>query len=222
MGYKSISVIVYVTIFMHANFYSRVARDYARSFRRPQAEFERVDRFLRAPSLPRRPMVLDAGCGIGDVAAHIAQKRLLTVAIDAAPEMITFARERWPGCRTGVNPLFFPRSIETFKPGVTFDAALALYSLIHIPPKEMPLMLQHLKRLLQLGGRLLLAFHEGRGKCSVQPPFSPEPIGIHCWTEKRLAPMLRRAGFEVTGADRRPPAETEIQVPHLYMSAVRN
>jgi SAM-dependent methyltransferase len=138
--------------------YDAAAAPYAERFDH-ELEHKPLDRALLAAfaaSLPPGSPVLDAGCGPGHVAAHLAALGLRPTGLDLSPRMIEQARVRHPGIE------FEPGSMLAIPHhNGALAAVVAFYSIIHLTPDELQTALQEFHRVLRPGGQLLLAVHVG-------------------------------------------------------------
>ncbi len=100
--------------------------------------------------------VLDVGCGPGHGTAFLAAHGAQVRGLDLSPSMIEIARARVPGCEFEVGDL---RALP-YGPGA-LGAVVAMYSLVHLPPRELGPALVELARVLAPGGLLLIALHAG-------------------------------------------------------------
>lgn len=110
------------------------------------AWLEEIDRLL-----PDRGTVLDLGCGSGvPVARALAAAGHRVTGIDISEAQIRRARNQVPEAE-------FVRVDATAArfDDASFDAVVALYSLIHVPTAEQPPLLRSIARWLRPGGRLL-------------------------------------------------------------------
>lgn len=134
--------------------------------------------------------VLDAGCGPGHWTALLHARGLEAEGLDLVPEFVTAARRRFPGVpfRTG----------SLREPGAdgSLGGILAWYSLIHLPPVELPEVLAGFARALRPGGGLLVGFFEG----APQREFAHAvlPAWFHPLASMRTA--VADAGFEIVEA----------------------
>ena len=91
--------------------------------------------------------ILDAGCGAGDLSVELARRGADVVGIDLSPEIIRFATDRVPAFDGSGRVTFC--SGDMLAPDLgTFDAAIAMDSLIHYPPTNV------LDALARLAGRV--------------------------------------------------------------------
>lgn len=117
------------------------------------------DRALLAALLEQagpRAAVADLGCGPGHVTAWLAAHGARAVGIDLSPAMVGLAKSRHPGAEFRVGDLLALPAADG-----EFAAAVALYSIIHLPEAEIDPALGEMCRVLRPGGALLVAFHVG-------------------------------------------------------------
>lgn len=95
----------------------------------------------------------DLGCGPGYATAYLHRVGLDVFGVDLSVEMIVLARRSHPGLRFEVGTL---TALDL--PDRALSGALCRYSLIHIPPAELPAVLGEVHRVLPPGGHLLLGF----------------------------------------------------------------
>ena len=135
--------------------------------------------------------VLDVGCGTGALAMEAARRvgpSGEVVGIDPAPRQI--ARARAQAARRNVAVDFRPGVIERLEFGdASFDAALSMWMLHHLPDDLKTLGLAEIARVLKPDGRLVIVDgehprHGGRGRLGVGH------VGID-----QVRELLRQAGF---------------------------
>jgi len=177
--------------------------------------------------------LLDAGCGPGLWTAFLAHPesdpddpesgpadpdRVAgrdVVGIDVSAAFLAAARERHPALRfetASMRELPFPDG--------SFGGILAWYSLIHVPPSELPVVLAELARVLADGGRILIGYFDGEPG----EPFAHAVAPAYYWSADALTPLLKDAGFAVTHAERRerePGAAGSVR-PHGALIAARS
>ena len=122
------------------------------------------ERFIDLARLAAGNAVLDVGCGTGTLAIastrHVAPTGVVC-GIDASPAMISRARRK--ATRAGVDVDFRIAAAESLPfPDNRFDVVLSTLMLHHLPRKTRQQGAREIKRVLQLGGRVL-AVDFGRG-----------------------------------------------------------
>ena len=83
---------------------------------------------------PEDGLVVDVGCGLGQVMAFLAERGLTTIGIDPSEQMLARATREFPH-------LTFVRgdaSLDQLDHNFPIAGILARFSLIHIPPEEVP------------------------------------------------------------------------------------
>jgi ubiquinone/menaquinone biosynthesis C-methylase UbiE len=107
--------------------YNRIFRQYD-SYYGISMNRRELGEFLKL--LPKESKVLDIGCGSGRVTKFLVDHDLNVVGIDISRNMLKLAKQKVPKAkfrRLDMRNLDFLRE--------SFDAALALYSIIHVPRK---------------------------------------------------------------------------------------
>ena len=142
--------------------------------------------------------MIDAGCGPGHWTNYLHQGGAAIEGIDLVPEFINNARARFPDV---------PFRVGSFRQmdfsDKTLKGVLAWYSLIHIPPDEVPQALDEFARVLVPGGRLLIGFFDG----SPGSPFHHAVTTAYYWSIGEMAHLLGNAGFDVLAVETRQDAE---------------
>ncbi len=122
----------------------------------PAALRKMEDRLGEELSLPEDSLVLDAGCGMGDVASHLATKNHLKVeGIDILDFNIEEANKRIAkrGLTGKVSVQLMDYSKLDF-PDECFDGAYTMETLVHAPSAET--VLSEFYRVLKPGGKLVM------------------------------------------------------------------
>ena len=143
-----------------------------------------------AALLPVHARVLALGCGDGSKISRLAD-RFDVVGVDVSERQLHRAREAVPAA-TLVHADF--TDLEC--PAQSFDAATALYSIVHTPREEHAALLGRIRRWLKPGGHLLLSMSHVGGPGRVEDWLGVEMFfsGFDAETNCRL---VREAGFEV-------------------------
>lgn len=138
--------------------------------------------------------VVDAGCGPGHWTQLLHESGVDIVGIDMVAEFIETARVRFPTPTFEVGD-FTSLPIEDGALG----GILAWYSTIHVPPEEMPAVLDEFARCLQPGGSLLLGFFSGGHIEKFNHAITP----AYFWPPDELREELSRKGLAVLRTDSR-------------------
>ena len=179
-------------------------------------EFDRaiVDAALSA--VPRDAVVLDVGCGPGQVSQRALAAGAAAVGIDLTPAMLAVARRRAPTVPlTCGNLLALP-----YRPD-SAAAIIAWFSLHNLPRRLMPSALMEIRRVLRLGGVAVIATHGGKGEEVIQQTSGDrsEIVTITYYGGDELFALAAAHGFTPAELRERPPLDHEHQVPKLYLSA---
>jgi gluconolactonase len=170
-----------------------------------------------AAGVKGRGRVADLGCGPGHVARHLAARGVATVGIDLSPSMIATARRLSPGLEFLVGDFF-----RLDLPDGALAGIVAFYSLIHCARTELSRALAEIHRVLEPGGRLLLAVHAGSGEIGRDEAWGkPVALVATLFSETEVRTALEAVGFRVDALTERAPYEFEHQTRRLYALATR-
>jgi SAM-dependent methyltransferase len=198
--------------------YDCVAEEYARRIF-DELQYKPLDRQLLdrlVISVPEGGIICDLGCGPGQVARYLHDRGAQVIGVDLSAEMIEQARQ--------LNP-----DLE-FKQGnmLTLDVEdgawagiAAFYSIIHIPRDEVVTALHELKRVLQPGGWLLVAFHLGTEVLHLEEWWEqPVSADFVFFLAPEMQAYLQAAGFLIEDLIERPPyPDVEYQSHRAYILA---
>ncbi|MGW3560848.1 class I SAM-dependent methyltransferase [Streptomyces sp. NPDC000963] len=157
--------------------------------------------------------VADLGCGPGHVTAHLDGLGLSAFGVDASPAMIALARRAHPDLRFDVGSM----TALDIADGA-LDGVLSRWSVIHVPPAELPAVLAEFHRVLAPGGHLLIAFSGSEGPAHPTQVFDHAVAPAYRWWPDHLAATLRASGLaEVarTVREPRPTDRRQFQEVHL-------
>lgn len=141
-----------------------------------------------AALLPDRAQVLDLGCGPG-LAARWLERRFDVVGVDLSERQIAAARLAAPRSTFVVGDM---TRLEL--PAGSFDAAVALYSLIHIALADIEPTLSGVANWLRPEGLLLATFGTAEGE-GIQEDWRGVPMFFAGNTPDGNRAQLARAGF---------------------------
>ena len=174
--------------------YDAVADTYAELFRDSLRDSP-LDRamlgvFAEAVRAGGNGPVADLGCGPGHVTAHLRELGLTAFGVDASPAMIELARRAGPGMHFEVGSL-----AELAVADGQLDGVLSRWSVIHLPPPEVPAVLAEFARVLAPGGHLLICFSASEGPSHPAQVFDHTVAPAYRWWPDHLAALLRAAGL---------------------------
>ncbi|MFE8940570.1 class I SAM-dependent methyltransferase [Streptomyces sp. NPDC007872] len=159
--------------------------------------------------------VADLGCGPGHVTAHLDGLGLSAFGVDASPAMIALARRAHPDLRFDVGSM----TALDIADGA-LDGVLSRWSVIHVPPVELPAVLAEFHRVLAPGGHLLIAFSGSEGPAHPTQVFDHAVAPAYRWWPDHLAATLRASGLaEVARTVREPRPTDRRQFQEIHLLA---
>lgn len=202
--------------------YDSVARAYADEIYRELAgkPFDRrlLDRF--AERLRGRGRVCDLGCGPGQIARYLRDRGVNAFGLDLSAGMLAEARRLNPDLQFVQSSMLALGLAPEVLAGVA-----AFYSIIHIPRQQVVAALGEIRRVLQRGGLLLLAFHLGNEDSHHEELLGrPVSLDVALFTTAEMSEYLRAAGFKLEEVLERDPyaPEVEYQSRRGYILALRD
>lgn len=202
--------------------YDAIATPYAEAFRE---EFAVVDRALLAAFAETVTAehpggeVIDVGCGPGRATAHLHRLGVPVRGIDLSPAMVALAAREHPGIAFAVGDMAALDVADGTLAGV-----VAWYSVVHVPPPELPAVLGEFGRVLRPGGHLLLAFQVGDDALHLDEAFGLRvSLDFRRLRPDAVAALLADAGLaETARLVRAPdPASVAAPVPQGFLLATR-
>jgi SAM-dependent methyltransferase len=187
--------------------YDTVAAEYAEHFRGALDRMPQDRAILGAfAELVRADgPVLDVGCGPGQALAHLRTRGVKVFGVDLSPGMVDVARWANPGVRIDVGSM-----TALDRPDGALGGLVAWYSIIHIPPEELPAVFAEFHRVLVPRGHLLLAFQVGDEPLHFDEAFGHAvDLDFRRLRPDRVADLLADAGFEVLARTVREPVGAE-------------
>jgi len=168
------------------------------------ATTEFLEMLIARLSLEKSQRVLDVGTGTGILIPSLAKAvgdLGMVVAVDFSEKMVEAAKQKFsalPNVRIELK-----NAEELDYPDCYFDAAICFGVFPHIQDKEKAL--EGINRALKPKGKLLIAHALGRKELnhmhSKEAPFLAEDI---LPTEKQMAKLLKKCGFEVAYIEDQP------------------
>ena len=201
-----------------AGAYDIVAENYAAAFGDDLTRLP-VDRAVLEAAAGRigAGVVVDVGCGPGQVCRYLADRGLDLVGLDLARRMLSLPGHGATTGRVCADMRRIPLR------SASCAGAIAFYSLQHLPRLELPVVVAELRRALRPGGVLVIATHLGVGDVRLTEFLGhsvPEFAGtLH--DERELEQVLLARSFDIVEQHRREPLPHEHPSQRLYLLAVR-
>lgn len=137
---------------------------------------------------------IDAGCGPGHWTDFLHKRGVDITGIDLVPEFIENARVRFPDVPFRLSSLSALDAADG-----SLNGLLAWYSLIHLPPPDLPQVLSEFARALESQGHLLVGFFPGERS----EPFDHAVTHAFYWSVDQMTCLLQSAGFTVIDVETR-------------------
>lgn len=170
-----------------------------------------VSNVLKA--LDRGSVVLDGGCGPGQVAALAQQQGHLPVALDVTAAMLAHASKRL------VHPCLVCADLcQLPLREASCDAAICWFAIHNLPRSLFPHLIKEVRRALRPGGRLVIGTHAGSGEERFRSP-SGEEFDFTYYEPASLKDELAAAGYLDVTVRSRPALAHELQVEKLIIFA---
>jgi|HubBroStandDraft_1064217.scaffolds.fasta_scaffold17866_3 SAM-dependent methyltransferase len=203
--------------------YDGMTAEYAVRFGSELADADPADPDLEflavaADSFPDGP-VLDVGCGPAQVSRYLIGRGRTMIGIDFSAGMLAAAaRLVPPATLIAADLLALPIR------AASCAAAVASYSLHHLPKARLATAFDGLRAALKPGGVLVVITHGGSGEEWLDPPAGRHSgqFVLSLYEPGELAERLRSAGFTPVLTQIRPPRPGEYPADKIRISARRS
>jgi SAM-dependent methyltransferase len=200
--------------------YDAVAEDYVAGFR-DELDHKPLDRALLACLVEQRETaapIADLGCGPGHVAAWLEANGVRAVGVDLSAEMVGIGRREYPGVEFRDGDLLDLPAADG-----EFGAVVALYSVIHLEPAELPRAFEEMSRVLRPGGRALVAFHIGDEVRHMDEWWGHDvDVDFHFFETADVVTAMEGAGFLIDARLERTNHPEEVDTRRGYLLARRH
>jgi predicted TPR repeat methyltransferase len=141
---------------------------------------------------PVEGTVLDVGCGLGQVAADLTSRGLHVIGVEPSREMLNIARRKYPQLKF-IHDDAYLQSVDLV--GENIAAIVARYSLIHVPPADVPSVLVGWATRMDPGALVAVAGQTTDAVGDVVE-FDHAVAPAWRWHPDRLSETLALAGFD--------------------------
>lgn len=184
-----------------------------------ELEHKPLDRLLLnrfADSVGTSSRVCDLGCGPGHVTRYLRERGVNICGVDLSSAMVDQARQLCPGIEFKIGNML---SLEFDRESLA--GIIAFYSIIHIPRNEVVNLLSEMKRILEPGGHLLVAFHIGNEILHLDEWWGESvSVDFVFFQPAEMRNYLERAGLEIEEIiERKPYKDVEHQSRRAYIFA---
>ena len=184
----------------------------------PSPNIAWTDKLLAVLASPTTSEVLELGCGNGvPCTIHVASLVGRLTANDISQTQIALARDN---LNSGHNVSFIAGDMMQLAfPPASYDAVLALYSLVHLPLEEQPAMLAKIWTWLKPEGLLLCNFDVEEDPGSVMDDWLGCPMFKAGYGVAGSRRIVHDAGFDILEADEISSVDGKRTVPYLWVLA---
>ena len=172
--------------------YSARAGEYAAALGHLEATAQEDQQLIARWARGVQGRIVDLGCGPGHWTAYLHGLGLEVEGVDPVEGFIEIARDQHPH-------VTYRRGSSACLPARSYGAVLAWYSLIHVPPQDLPATLASLRDSLTPQGSLLIGFFAG----DRAEEFAHAVAPAYYWPPQELASLLERSGFSVLDVEHR-------------------
>jgi SAM-dependent methyltransferase len=138
-----------------------------------------------------RGIVADVGCGPGHVTRYLHDQGVTIFGIDLSSAMVKCAARLNPGLDFRVGDM---RHLEL--QAFSLAGVVAFYSIVHFEPRELPVIMREMRRVLAVGGLALISFHVGNEVVHVDELFgAPVDLDFRFHEPVDVVAALRAASF---------------------------
>ncbi|MDN5726863.1 MAG: class I SAM-dependent methyltransferase, partial [Propionibacteriales bacterium] len=166
--------------------------------------------------------VLDAGCGTGELSAHLAGLGLDVWGIDLSSEMVARARERHSELTFRVGSMLALGADGAGIDDGSLAGVLAHYSTIHLPTDQLPAVFAEFRRVLRPGGHAMINF-QVRAEVLAYDTLQGHPVALHypVRSYEEVLALLVEAGFVPYATTVRSPVASWESVDQAYLLVTR-
>lgn len=199
--------------------YSASAKIYSEKFYN-ELDYKPLDRLLLdrfTQLIPQNELVCDIGCGPGEVANYLYNKKIKVMGIDASGKMIEEAKKNNPEINFKVGDMFnLDFSNDCFY-GIT-----SFYAIVNYKYDDIKKIIKEYHRILKKNGILFIAFHAEEKKLHVSDFFELKiSLDFYFSDIDKIIKILKEYGFEIIEALERYPYKEEHPSKRAYIVGIK-
>ncbi|HEY7358877.1 MAG TPA: GNAT family N-acetyltransferase [Ktedonobacterales bacterium] len=199
---------------MVAQGYDQIAERYYEEASRAYSEERQQCITFLVEHLPARASVLELGCGVGLPIARLLAECFQVTGVDISARHIALARQHVPEATF----LHADMTALDFAPA-SFDAAVAFYSIIHVPRGEQPGLFRDIAGWLKPGGLFVATMGAGDVAEEVQSDWLGAPMYWSHFDSATNRRLVQAAGLHIVIAVEETMLEDGVPVTFLWMIA---
>lgn len=181
-----------------------LARAYLEEHGKHPKEFDLMERFAKTINGEK---ILDIGCGPGQNAYKLHDLGFLVTGIDYSPAMVELAKtwqEKSPRPEFLIGDV---RELNHYFASNSFDAAICMAVLLHIPKYEIPLIFRTMHAVVKPHGKVLVSISSSpQEQFLLENALSGKKFKriYFYWQREKFAQELEKAGFSITDISESP------------------
>jgi ubiquinone/menaquinone biosynthesis C-methylase UbiE len=196
------------------NTYNKIANQYTNRYGDSSFIMRNIDKFSKL--LPLKGKILDLGCGSGRAMKHFMDRGFDVVGIDFSEGMLKLARERISHANLRKMNM---RKLEFV--AESFDGIWSNFSLLHVPNREIQIVIKECFRVLKPNGIFYIAVGSGNDQESIEDEWlkKGEKMFFNSISKESLRAHLTVAGFKIEEINVEEDAPENDDHPILYLYA---
>jgi len=169
--------------------YDKLNKEYQDNYSENVNTYKALDIFQKF--VEKHSKIIDLGCGTGIPAGkYLVTKGYEVTGVDISLEMIKLSKKNVPKMQCICCDFS-----KIFVSDDSFDAGVALFSLLHVAKKDIIVVLNEFHRIIKKDGKLLLCVN--KGDFEGYSKLLGKKMFFACFEEKELDEYLKKSGFAI-------------------------
>ena len=174
--------------------YNLIANQYFEEFGTIIDDMELINKF--ESYLKDNSSIIDLGGGTGKLTDYLNQKGYDAICYDFSENMMNIAKKEYPNISYILDDII---NIKNHFKEKTIDGIIAMYSLFHIPKKEIKQLFKDINDILKEDGIFCFSLQLGNGELFADEPYLKENgknvLYINYFTKEQIYNLLDESGF---------------------------